>query len=132
MARALAAYRIVAAATLVAFLTACTSSVPVPKTEAVEQKEFYRHRMRLHLTSGEELMTKRMSVTNSTVTIYMLGVEGKAIEQNPPLVIPMSEVESMERVQFDDAKTIGACIFLALPIIGLLWIASSLDWEDES
>jgi hypothetical protein len=124
--------RIVTTATAAAFLTACTSSVPVRKTEAVEQKEFYRHRMRLHLTSGEELMTKRMSVTDSTVTIYVLGVEGKTIEQKPPLVIPMSEVESIERIQFDDAKTIGACIFLALPIIGLLWIASNFDWEDES
>jgi hypothetical protein len=124
--------RVVATVTVVAFLSACTSSIPVPKNEAIEQKEFYRYRMRLHLTNGEELMTKRMTVSDSTVTIYSLRAENKTVEKNPPLVIPLSEVESIERIKFDDARTAGALLFLSLPIFAIIWIATQYDWTDES
>ncbi|MCI0451511.1 MAG: hypothetical protein L0Z51_03845 [Candidatus Latescibacteria bacterium] len=132
MMRGAASRCVVTTVTVVTLVSACTSSIPVPKSEAIEQKEFYRYRMRLHMTNGEELMTKRMTVSDSTVTIYSLRAEDRTVEKDPPLVIPLSEVESIERIKFDDARTAGALIFLSLPVFALWWITSHYFGPDSS
>ncbi len=114
--------------TVVAFLAACTSSIPVPKSEAIEQKEFYRYRMRLHMTNGEELMTKRMTVEDSTITIQSLREESRTAYRDTMLVVNWKDVQSMERVEFDDTKTIGAILFISLPIIALIWLGEQLKY----
>lgn len=130
MTRGMAARRVVVAVTLLAFLVACTSSIPVPKTEAIEQKEFYRHKVRLKLTNGEELVTKRMVVTDSTATLYSVSFEGKMVDRDPPLVIPLNEVERIERVQRDNARTWGGVMFLSALTLVVVWVGSQMGRVD--
>ena len=108
--------RVGAAATALAMITACTSKTVIPKNEAVEQKEFYRHRMVVHVRDGNDLFTKRMSISDSTITIQSIREEGRTAYRDTTLVLNWTDVESIERIQFDDAKTIGALLFAAIPV----------------
>lgn len=100
--------------------------MPISQNEAIEEKEFYDERLAIHLRDGRELFTRRVSVTDSTLTIYSLTNGGKKVVLEPPMVVNWSEVESMERMKFDDAKTIGALLFVSLGIVGIWWVGKHL------
>ena len=120
-----AAIRGVSAITAALFLSACTSTTLVPKEQAIEKKEYYDKRIRLQLSDGEELHVRRMTVSDSTLTIYSYASPGKAIaDYDPPRMVAMSDVDSIEEISFDDAATLGAILFISLPIIGLIWLGN--------
>jgi hypothetical protein len=117
-------YRVVAIITIV-MLLACSSRVPVTRNEAVKEKDPKRYV--LHLRSGEELITKRIAIDDSIITVYSIVVEGKEVDQQPPRVVDWNEVEKLERSEFDDAETI-ALILVIGGIVFLLVEASGISF----
>ena len=122
-------YRVPVMVMLAAFLAACTEAVPMHRQVAIERHEFYDHTMRIRLTSGDTIETKRMTVTESSVTIHELKRRFRSDKLDEPLVIPMSDVEGIERIEFDESNTIATAATLGL-LLFVAWVFSGFDFGD--
>jgi hypothetical protein len=123
-------HRVVGAVTLLAFFVACTSSIPVPKSDAIAQKEFYQHHTRVRMKDGEELLAGRMVVNDSTITFYSLLQDGKPFDQQQPLVVRLDEVNSIEQIQHDRGKTITMLVLVSVPIIVVVLLLTLTPTSD--
>ncbi len=82
-------------------------SVPMHRTDAIQMHEFYED-MRVRLNNGKTYDTKRMTVNHATVTIYQLKRRWRSDKLDEPIVIPMSDVDTIEKFQYDASNTAAA------------------------
>ena len=95
-------------------------------SDVIEQHEFHEH-MRVRLNNGKTYDTKRMTVNHATVTIYELKRGGKLEE---PIVIPMSDVDTIERFQYDPSNSIATTVVIAAPIVLIsILVAAASAWN---
>ena len=94
--------------------------------DVIEQHEFHEH-MRVRLNNGKTYDTKRMTVTQTTVTIYELKGSGKL---DQPIIIPMIDVDTIERFQYDASNSIATTVVIAVPIVFIsIFIAALSSWD---
>lgn len=118
--------RVVVAGFLTTFLAACSEGVWMHPKDVIEQHEFHEH-MRVRLNNGKTYDTKRMTVTQTTVTIYELKGSGKL---DQPIIIPMIDVDTIERFQYDASNSIATTVVIAVPIVFIsIFIAALSSWD---
>lgn len=83
------------------------------RSDVIEQHEFHEH-MRVRLNNGKTYDTKHMTVTASTVTIYQLKRRWRSDELDEPIVIPMSDVDTIERFQYDASNSTATVVTIGL------------------
>ena len=118
--------RVVIAGALTTFLAACSEGVWMHPKDVIEQHEFHEH-MRVRLNNGKTYDTTRMTVTQTTVTIYELKGSGKL---DQPIVIPMNDVDTIERFQYDHSNSIATAVVIAVPIVLIsIFVAAASAWN---
>lgn len=99
------------------------------RSDVIEQHEFHEH-MRVRLNNGKTYDTKHMTVTASTVTIYQLKRRWRSDELDEPIVIPMSDVDTIERFQYDRSNSIATTVVIAAPIALISIVIAALSTWD--
>jgi len=90
------------------------------RSDAIQMHEFHED-MRVRLNNGKTYDTKRMTVNHATVTIYELKRGGKLEE---PIVIPMSDVDTIEKFQYDASNSAATVVTIGL----LTFIVALVAW----
>jgi len=89
----------------------CTHSINVTDAEWEESTDKYASYLSgepreimfkgdyiFHLIDGSELKPTRLIKTDSTFVIYEVYKNGKSVKVDDPIVVPVSEVESIEKI----------------------------------
>jgi hypothetical protein len=122
--------RVVVAGTLTAFLAACTESIPMHRSDAIQMHEFHED-MRVRLNNGKTYDTKRMTVNHATVTIYELKRRWRSDNKlDEPIVIPMSDVDTIERFQYDHSNSIATTVVIVVPVVLIAIVIVALSTWD--
>jgi hypothetical protein len=107
--------------------TGCSRAVEIPRAD-VEKPEYREPgAYRIYLKDQNEYIVRQFSATDSTVVIEELhGSDKRLGDVTLPIVIPMTDIESVARLETHQGKTLGFVALLA--IVGVA-IAALATWD---
>jgi hypothetical protein len=71
-----------------------------------------------------------MTVNHATVTIFELERRWGSGKLDQPIVIPMSDVDTIERFQHDPSNSIATTVVIAAPIVLIsILVAAASAWN---
>jgi hypothetical protein len=119
---------------LIIFMAAgCSKAVEIQRSEIGEPAYREAGSYRIRLQGHNEYLARRFSVTDSTIVVEELlpSDERYRLERvDLPIVIPLSAVEYVSRLQTNVGATIGIVTVAGL-LIALVYVLETAEWDIE-
>jgi len=79
--------------------TGCSHAVEVPRNEFAAMSRVESGEHRIYTMSGDEYLAADFEITTGSVSVFKLSSSDRHRDATMPVVIPMEEVKSIERVE---------------------------------